>query len=168
MIINLEVYFMKAIVCVDNSWGIGKNGDLLVYNKTDLQYFKEKTLGKTVVMGSKTLESFKNSKPLPNRTNIVFSKQDLNRDDIVQFKSIEEFLKSEYFNDDTFVIGGGQIYKLLLPYVNYIYVTKMEKSYDADTFFPNLDELNEFKVERESEMLEFNDIKFKFMEYKRI
>lgn len=159
---------MKAIVCIDKHWGIGKDGDLLAKNPIDMDFFKTVTSGHCVVMGRKTLESFKNKKPLPNRTNIVLSRTNLNRADIVQFYNIEDFLKSEYNSSDTFVIGGGSIYKELLDFCDEIYVTKMENEFDADTFFPNLDENKSFELVEDGDLLTFGDLQFKFIKYKKI
>ena len=157
---------MKAIVCVDKNWGIGKNGDLLVSCKKDMQFFKETTMNKTIIMGRKTLESFKDAKPLKNRINVVLSSNDLKRDDIIQFNSIDEFLNSSYYNEDSIVIGGGSIYKQMLPYCDEIYVTKILGEYEADTFFPNLDELD-YEIVKESEEFEENEVCFKFLVYKK-
>lgn len=158
---------MKAIVCVDKNWGIGKDGKLLVNNKIDMEHFKKITMNKNIVMGRKTLDSFKNGNPLPNRTNIVLSKSDLKKEGVISFKSIENLLKSSYNNNETFVIGGGQIYNSLLNSIDYIYVTKMENEFDADTFFPNLDNIKDFEIVNKSQLIEYNGIIFRFLEYKR-
>lgn len=157
---------MKAIVCVDKNWGIGYKGKLLVKNPKDMEFFKEKTIGKNIIMGRKTLESFRCKKPLPKRTNIVLSRSDLNRTDIIQFKNIEDFLSSPFYNDETIVIGGGEIYKQLLTYCDEIFVTKMENEFIVDTYFPNLDNLGYIKT-NESEMIVYENIKFKFITYKK-
>lgn len=110
---------MKLIVAVDNQWGIGKNNDLLVSIPEDMKFFRETTKNGVVVMGRKTLESFPNGKPLKNRLNIVLSQTlKVYDENVLYFKSIENLLT--YINnnklDNVFVIGGGSIYKQLLPY----------------------------------------------------
>ncbi len=160
---------MKAIVVVDKNWGIGRGKKLLVHLAGDLKYFKEHTLGKTIVMGRETLESLPGGKPLLNRNNIVLTK---NRGYVIDCSlchSKEELLKmiKEENTDDVFIIGGEKVYKEFLPYCDTCYVTKIDKNFDADKFFPNLDEDGSFSVVNESEMVEENGTRYKFVEYRR-
>ena len=128
---------MRAIACVDKNMGLGKDGKLIVNSKKDMAYFKNKTMGNPVVMGRKTFESM-GSRPLKGRTNIVISSSDIDNEDVVSFHSVDEFVSSKYNDDDTFVIGGSTIYAQLLPYVNEIYLTEVDISLPADTFFQSL------------------------------
>lgn len=131
---------MKAIVAVDKNWGIGKNNGLLFQIAEDMRFFRQQTLGKTVVMGRKTLESFPGGKPLKNRKNVVLGNPK-NTDGIFVAKSVEELesiLCTENL-DDVYVIGGASVYELLLPYCDEVLVTKVAADGNADVFFPNLD-----------------------------
>lgn len=132
---------MKAIVSVDEDFGIGKNGNLLIHNKEDIKFFKETTIGHTVIMGRKTYFSLPNG-PLKNRKNIVLTKSDFNDDGIVVCHNYIDLIHL----NDAFVIGGGEIYNLFFPYYDEIYITKNKGRYNADTFFPRFNE-NYFKKE---------------------
>ncbi len=130
---------MKAIACVEKNLGLGLNGDLIVKSKKDLSRFKRLTMGCAVVMGRKTFESL-GSKPLAGRTNVVISSSLEPQDDVVVFRSIDDFLTSEYNCKDTFVIGGSTVYRQMLPYVDELYLTEVDISLPADTFFPEFKE----------------------------
>lgn len=138
---------IKAVVAVDNSWAIGRNDGLLTHLPKDLQRFKNITDGNVIIMGRKTLESLPGGRALPNRMNIVLT-QDPNyiNEDVTVVHSIPSLLaaiegiKKLFPNVKFFVCGGGQIYKLLLPYIQEVLVTKVDFVFDdTDTFFPNLD-----------------------------
>ena len=105
-----------AIVHADKQWGIGKGNDMMFSLPKDMKFFRETTMGHTVVMGGNTLRSFPGQKPLKNRVNIVLSRGQV-RDDCVIVRSYEA-LKNEIKareNEDIFVIGGGEVYKEVLP-----------------------------------------------------
>ncbi|MFC4769677.1 dihydrofolate reductase [Effusibacillus consociatus] len=129
---------ISMIVAMDSKRGIGKNNQLLWHIPEDLRYFKKVTTGKTVVMGRKTYESI--GQPLPNRINIVLTK-DMNfkPDGCLVFHSIEDLLSSKYAEEELFIVGGAEIYKLLLPMANKLYITRVEGNFDADTYFPEFD-----------------------------
>ena len=136
---------ISAIVAVDNNWGIGFNGDLLEHIPEDLKYFKQLTTGNTVIMGRKTFESLP-IKPLPNRVNIVITRdKNFKADGVEVVHSIEDaiYLCSEFFSDKKcFIIGGGQIYQECIDkgYVHEMIVTHVDDDSDGDTYFPsNLD-----------------------------
>lgn len=136
---------MNLIVAVDESWGIGYKGNLLTHIPKDLKYFKKVTTGKNLVLGRKTLESFPNGMPLPNRQHFVLSRNEhplANHPQITMCNSIDDLNDKikEIDKNEIFVIGGGEIYKALLPFCTKAYVTKIYKKFTADTFFPNLDE----------------------------
>ena len=161
---------MDIIVAVDANWGIGRDGDLLQRISADMKYFREKTTGNVLVMGRKTLESFPNKKPLPNRVNIVLTKnREYTAEGVVLCHGIEELpaVLREYPAQQIFVAGGGTVYRQLLPQCERAYVTKIYHSYPADTVFPNLDENPEWEIEEKGEMQEEKGIKFSFDVYKR-
>lgn len=141
---------MKAIVAVDKEWGIGKNNDLLFHLSQDLKYFKDKTMGKVIVMGGNTLLSFPKSKPLPNRTNIVLTDV-YTRDDCIVCPNLEELSKElkKYDSNDVFIVGGAMFYNTMIDYCDEAYVTRVDEVGGAQVFFPNLDEKeNWIEVER--------------------
>ena len=155
-----------AIVHADRKWGIGKNNDMMFSLPKDMKFFRETTMGHTVVMGGKTLRSFPNQKPLKNRVNIVLSRGQV-RDDCIIVPSYEA-LKTELKNredEDIFIIGGGEIYKALLPYCHGAYVTKVDAVGGAEVFFPNLDENENFICVDEGEPIEDNGYVIRFTKY---
>ncbi len=161
---------MNLIVAVDKNWAIGYKGKLLISIPEDMKFFRETTTGHTVVMGKNTLLSFPNSKPLKNRNNIVIAlEKDFTVEGATTVYSIEEALEEikKYDSDDVYVIGGGSIYKQLLPYCDKAYITYIDHSYSADTFFPNLDEDDEWEITSESEEQTYFDIEYFFRTYER-
>ena len=155
-----------AIVHADKEWGIGKGNDMMFSLPKDMKFFRETTMGHTVVMGGKTLRSFPNQKPLKNRVNIVLSRGQV-RDDCIIVPSYEA-LKTEMKNredEDIFIIGGGEIYKALLPYCHGAYVTKVDAVGGAEVFFPNLDEHENFICVDEGEPIEDNGYTIRFTKY---
>ena len=161
---------MNIIVAVDKNWAIGCNNKLLVSIPSDMKFFRETTTGNVVVMGRKTLESFPNGLPLAKRTNIVLTRyQDYKVKGAILVNSEEELLEElkKYEEDDIFVIGGVSVYEMMLPYCNTVYVTKIDFAYQADTYFPNLDEMPEWEMTEESEEQTCFDIEFAFTKYER-
>ena len=135
-----------------------------------MKFFRQTTTGKVVVMGRKTLESFPNGMPLKNRTNIVLTgNKDYHVKDAVIVHSKEELLEElkKYDTDEIYVIGGESIYRMLLPYCDTVYVTKIDRAFQADTFFPNLDEMDEWVMTEESEEQTCFDLEFTFTKYER-
>ena len=163
---------ISAIVAVDNNWGIGFNGNLLEHIPEDLKYFKALTDGNIVVMGRKTWNSLP-KKPLPNRTNIVITSNPVYFTEIngAYRQTLEDTIKdmNSMKDLDWFIIGGGQIYKELLPYCDRVYVTKIFKDYDqVDTYFPNLDESDEWAPAMQSALHTYKDLTYQFWQYDRI
>ena len=169
---------ISAIVAVDKDWGIGFEGQLLEHLPPDMKYFKETTMGNVVIMGRKTWDSLP-VKPLLGRSNLILSRT-LQRgswiyDDkahYIQFvpEITEHDLKS-FQNSSThfFVIGGGEIYKQLLPYCDRVYVTLIEKSHDnVDTYFPNLDKDPNWEVSTCTELRDYENIPYAFLTYERV
>ena len=165
---------MKEIVAVDNNWGIGFEGKLLQRIPEDMKRFTKLTTGKVVVMGLNTFESLPGSLPLKDRVNIVLCNEE-NREKILEGKDVRlcrnldelmEVLK-KYDPENVFVIGGGSIYRLLLPYCDEAYVTKIDKVYTADTFYPNLDEDDDWEAVSEEGPSYYKGIPFSYVVYKR-
>ena len=161
---------MKAILSADKNWGIGYQNRLLVSIPSDMKFFRQTTTGKVVVMGRKTLESFPNGMPLKNRTNIVLTgNQNYQVKDAVIVHSEDELMEElkKYNTDDIYVIGGESVYHMMLPYCDTVYVTKIDRAFQADTFFPNLDEMDEWEMTEESEEQTCFDLEFCFTKYER-
>lgn len=160
---------MKAIVAVDQNWAIGKSGQLLVHLPGDLQYFKEKTLQKAVVMGRTTLLTLPGGRPLKDRHNVVLS-TDLSFRPACQIaRSLEDLLSvlAAFDSDDIYVIGGEQVYRELLPLCDTVYVTIIEAVYEADKHFPNLDQMEEWEQTDLGEQREENGVTYRFATYRR-
>lgn len=158
---------MTIILVADNNWAIGKNGNLLARLPEDMKRFREITTGHTVVMGRKTYESFP-KRPLPNRVNCVISRTQKSIDGAEIFGSVEEFLQyAKSVEDEIFVIGGGEIYRQLLPYCDKAYITRVYESFEGDTFFTDIDALPEWEAVKSSEIIETNGFKIRFIDYMR-
>lgn len=162
---------MQAIVAIDNNWGIGYKNELLFHVPEDMKFFKEKTLGKVVVMGKNTFLSLPGQKALPKRVNIVLSRsKNFNPDGVVLLDSLESLSEKlkEFESDDVFIIGGQSVYKMMLPYCRRIYVTHFDAEVTADTFFPNLDEKPEWEKTFTSEKILSKGHVFSFNTYERV
>ena len=159
---------MKAIVAVDKNWGIGKKNGLLFSLPLDMKFFRATTLNKVVVMGSNTLKSFPNGKPLKNRTNIVLFPGGEKRDDCIVVDNLEELSKElkKYDTNDVFIIGGAMFYKTMLPYCSEVLVTKVDADGGAEVFYENLDKKPEWQCVFEGETQETNGYNIKFTTYK--
>ena len=161
---------MNIIVAVDNHWAIGNRNELLVRIPNDHKHFREETTGKVVVLGRKTLATFPQGMPLQNRTNIILSKDtkfQVKGAEVVH--SVEELLEElkTYDSEDVYIIGGESIYRQLLPYCDVVHVTKIDHVYEADTYFPNLDEMEEWEITEDSDELTYFDLAYQFLKYER-
>ncbi len=162
---------MKVIVAVDSNWAIGNKGQLLISIPADHKNFRKETLGKVVIYGRKTLETFPQSIPLDGRTNIILSrKKDYNVRNAVVVHDREELLKAieGYDPDDVYLIGGASVYEQFLDLCDTAIVTYLDREYVADAFFPNLDESPEWELVSESEEQVYFDTTYSFREYKRV
>ena len=159
---------MKTIVAVDEKWGIGKNNDLLFHLPEDMRYFREKTTGKIVVMGSNTLKSFPGGKPLKNRINVVLWPDGETRNDCIVVNSLNELSEtlSRFDTDDVFIIGGAMFYKTMLPYCDTAYITKVRADGQAQVFFENLDALDNWNLIDESDVVCDGGYELTFCTYK--
>ena len=162
---------MNLIAAVDRNWAIGKNNQLLVRIPMDQKFFRETTTGKVVVMGRKTLESFPNGLPLKNRTNIVLTRnKNYKVPDAIIVHSMDELHEelAKYNSEDIYIIGGEQIYKALVDECDVAHITKIDYAYDADAYFPNLDEKPEWEIVADSEEQTYFDLEFFFYKYEKI
>ncbi|MFV0527924.1 MAG: dihydrofolate reductase [Lachnospiraceae bacterium] len=162
---------MRSIVAVDENWGIGKDNKLLLSIPADMRFFRDTTTNKVVVMGRKTLESFPNGKPLPQRVNIVLSTNPAYQPKgVLVAHSREELLSmlEAYPPDDVYLIGGAGIYQLLNDVCTEALVTKIQYAYEADCFFPNLDEQPDWELAEEGEEQTYFDIEYKFTTYRKV
>ncbi len=162
---------MKAILHCDKEWGIGKHNDLMFHIPEDMKFFKATTLGKVVVMGSNTLLSFHEGKPLVGRTNIVLwpngDRARAEKYGYVQVESLRDLFAevAKYAPDDVFVIGGAMMYHTLLPYCSEVLVTKVDAKGDAEVYFDNLDEMSEWALESMSDPIIDNGYAIRFCKY---
>lgn len=157
---------MEAIVAVDKHWGIGKNGNQPIYIKKDLQRFAKITTGRSVVFGRKTMETFPEGKPLKGRNNYMLSTSVIHAENLTVCHDMEELF--EKAPEDAIVIGGASAYKELFPYIDKVYVTKIDADIKADCFFPNLDNDKEWrKTECTTKMTE-DGVGFTFEVYERV
>lgn len=161
---------MNMIVAADKNWGIGNKGQLLVRIPNDQKMFRQETIGKVVVLGRKTLETFPQQRPLEKRTNIILSKdKNYKVKDAIVVHSIEELLEElkQYHTEDVYIIGGTSIYEQMLPYCDTAHVTKIDYEYQADAHFPNLDEDDAWEIVASSEEQTYFDVEYYFLKYKR-
>lgn len=161
---------MKMIVCVSENFGIGLNNELLFSLPPDMKFFRETTMGKVIIMGRGTLDSFPGGKPLKNRTNIVLTRDvNFKREGVMAFNSKEEILDyvKEFNTEDVFVIGGGQIYEMFKDVCSEALITKVRKSVPCDTFFFDIDSDEKWYLENESHLMEYEGISFSFCTYRR-
>ncbi len=156
---------MNLIVNADKNWGIGKNNSLLIRIPEDMKFFRRMTKGNVIVLGRRTLESFPGGVALPERTNIVLSKKkELKADKAIIVHDLPALFEElqKYDDDSVFVVGGESVYRDLLPYCKKAYVTRTDYEYDADKYFPNLDEMDDWVKTGESEEQTYFDIVYTF------
>lgn len=161
---------MNLIAAVDKNWAVGCRGELLVSIPADKKFFRQETLGKVVVMGRKTWESLPENQLLKDRTNIVITrKKEYHAKGAIVVHSINELLEAvkEFASEDVYVIGGGEIYRQLLPYCQLAHVTKIDYAYFADTWCPNLDENPEWELTGISDEQTYYDLVYEFCRYER-
>ncbi len=161
---------MKMIVCVSENWGIGKDNNLLFSLPPDMKFFRETTLGKVVIMGRGTLDSFPGGKPLKNRTNVVLTRdKNFVREGVVVFNSKEEILNyvKDFPADDVFVIGGGQIYEMFRGDCDEAIVTKVRETRPCDTFLFDIDKDESWYLHSESDLMDYEGTNFSFCVYRK-
>ena len=158
---------MNAIVVVDKNWAIGQDNQLLFSLPTDMKRFRTLTLGGTVLLGRRTLDSFPGGRPLPGRRNIVVTRDPaFQREGVVTVTSLAAALEAGADLEHLWVIGGGSIYTALLSRCKRAYLTKVDAAAeDADTFFPNLDKLPGWEAEAVSNPVTENGFTYTFVDY---
>lgn len=158
---------MELIVAVYDDWGIGRDGTQPIALSADRKFFRETTRGAMVIVGRRTIADFPGQKPLPGRINVALSR---NADEIPGFtlcRSPEEAAELAKTAQRAMVIGGGSIYKQMLPLCDTAYITKVHVTPDSDTFFPNLDEDADWYLAETLQQGEENGITYEMLLYKR-
>lgn len=165
---------LAAIVAVCDDWGIGLNGDMVVSNPADMRHFVAHTTGHTVLMGRRTLESFPGGRPLKRRRNIVLTRDASFVREGVEIAATLADALALVADDETWVVGGGQVYREALPYCSRAVVTRNHCVRPADTFFPNLDDDPAWRVvervaadENGNPLLTAEGVPFEFVTYER-
>ncbi|MCR4693462.1 MAG: dihydrofolate reductase [Firmicutes bacterium] len=159
---------MKLIAAVSENWGIGKDNRLLFDIPKDMKFFREKTMGKTVILGRKNLESFPGGKPLKNRINVVLTRdENFQCEGVITAGGVDELLALPCIDEDAFVIGGESVYRQLLKFCDVCYITRVHESADCDKFMVNLDESADWELVSETEKMEDNGHIISFCVYKR-
>ena len=159
---------MNAIVVVDANWAIGCDGDLLFSLPTDMRRFRSLTLGGTVILGRRTLDSFPGGKPLPKRRNIVITRdKSFSRENVEVVHSIEEALAltANEDPDKVWVIGGGEIYAAMLPYCRMCYLTHVDAAPACEVYFPDLSKLQGWSVLRAEAPRSDGELTYQFIDY---
>ncbi|MBQ1641282.1 MAG: dihydrofolate reductase [Lachnospiraceae bacterium] len=160
---------MKLIVAVDSNWGIGNKGKLLVSIPEDMKFFRGTTTGHVIVMGRKTLESFPNGNPLPNRTNIVLTRdKSFAKKGVIVVHDLDELdeLLKEYKDEEVYCIGGESVYRQLLDRCDEAFVTMIDFAYEADAYFPDLTKEG-WEMVGESEEQTYFDLCYTFTTWKK-
>lgn len=149
------------IAAVAENRAIGKDGEIPWYLPQDLKHFKKKTEGHPVIMGRKTFESLpENFRPLPNRTNIVLTRSDMEKEEIEVAENLEEaYSIAKELDDKVFIIGGASVYEQVLSETDKMILTEVKKDVDGDTFFPKFDRENWEEKER-NEYKDFNFVTY--------
>lgn len=158
---------MELIVAVYDDWGIGCDGTQPIALSADRKFFRETTRGAMVIVGRRTLADFPGGKPLPNRVNVVLTRQQMEIPDVVVCNSTEEAAELAKTAQKAMVIGGGSVYQQMLPYCDGAYVTKVHVTPQSDTYFPNLDEDPQWTLDQILLSGEENGIRYDMCYYKR-
>ncbi len=158
---------MNLIAAVYSDWGIGRDGTQPIALSADRKFFRETTRGAAVIVGRKTIEDFPGKKPLPGRVNIALTRGEAKLPGFTVCRSPEEALALAKEAEKCFVIGGGSIYARMLPYCDTAYITRLDANPDSDTFFPNLDEDENWYVDALLRSGEESGIHYEMLLYKR-
>ena len=159
---------MELIVAVYDDWGIGRDGTQPIALSADRKFFRQTTKGTMVIVGRKTLSDFPGGKPLPNRVNVVLTRGNVDTEGVVVCHSPEEAAELAATAERAMVIGGGSIYRQMLPMCDTAYITKVHATPVSDTFFHNLDEDPAWKLEEVLLSGEENGIAYEMCLYKRV
>ena len=159
---------MNALAAVSLNWGLGKDNQLLFHISEDMKRFRAMTSGGTVIMGRRTLDSMPGGKALPKRRNIVITRDpDFSRENVEVAHSVEEAaaMAASDDPDKVWVIGGGEVYKALLPLCRICYITRVYEKPECDTFFPDLDALPNWKLLRSEPIQNDGQLDYQFVDY---
>ena len=159
---------MDLIVAVYDDWGIGRDGDQPIALDADRKFFRRTTAGSTVIVGRKTIGSFPGQQALPKRRNILLSRQEIQLPGFETAHSPQEAAAMCGPEERIFVIGGGSVYRQMLPMCDRAYITKVHTTVPCDTWFPNLDESDEWKLTEVLESGEENGIAWEAVLYERV
>ena len=159
---------MDLIVAVYDDWGIGRDGTQPVALSTDRKFFREMTRGAMVIAGRRTIADFPNQKPLPGRINVALTRSNMEIPGFVVCHSPEEVLELTKTADKPMIIGGGSVYRLMLPYCDRAIITKVHTTPESDTYFPNLDEAEDWEMSEILQSGEENGIAYEMCVYHRI
>lgn len=159
---------MEAIVAVYSDWGIGSEGTQPVVLKADRAHFRRITEGAAVIVGRRTLGDFPGGRPLKGRYNIVVTRQELQIEGAQVVHSTEEALSAASRHPRTLVIGGASIYRQFFPYMDKVYITKIEAAPQSDSFFPNLDTAEDWRCTIQGDWQEEDGLRYCFCEYRRL
>lgn len=158
---------MELIVAVYDDWGIGKNGTQPIALSADRKFFRETTRGTMVIVGRRTIEDFPGQQPLPGRVNVALTRSNTEIPGFTVCHSPAEAARLAETAERAMVIGGGSVYKQLLPLCDTAYVTKVHCTPDSDTFFHDLDRDPDWIMEQVLQSGEENGISFEMCLYKR-
>jgi len=158
---------MNLIVAVYEDWGIGRDGTQPVALSADRKFFRETTRGATVIVGRRTIEDFPGKNPLPGRVNIALTRSEEEIPGFTVCHSPEEAVELTKAAEKCFVIGGGSIYRQMLPYCDAAYITKVHANPGSDTFFPDLDEDESWHLAETLQSGEENGIAYEMLLYRR-
>ena len=158
---------MELIVAVYDDWGIGRDGTQPIALSADRKFFRETTRGAMVIAGRKTIGDFPEQKPLPGRVNLAVTRSVREIPGFTVCESVEEAAQLAKTAERCFVIGGGSIYKQMLPYCDAAYITKVHVTPESDTYFPNLDQMEEWYIAETLQSGEENGINYEMLLYKR-
>jgi dihydrofolate reductase len=157
---------MNVIVAADSRWGIGIDGTQNIVIPEDRRYFREKTLGATIIVGRRTVMDFPDRKPLPGRRNIILSRNpSLKVEGATVVSSVDEVFREIVNDERVFVVGGASVFRLFLDYCDTAFVTKFYAEAEADAFFPNLDEKPNWVLRESSDVFESHGYRYAFHRY---
>lgn len=158
---------MKLIVAVYDDWGIGRDGTQPIALSADRKFFRETTRGAMVIAGRRTIADFPGQKPLPGRVNVALTRSVKEISGFTVCESVEEAAELAKSAERCFVIGGGSIYAQMLPFCDEAYITKVHVTPESDTFFPNLDEREDWYLAETLQSGEENGIAYEMLLYRR-
>lgn len=161
---------MNLIAAVDKNWAIGYKNELLIRIPKDQKFFKYKTINKVIIMGRKTFESFPNRLPLKERQNIILTSDiDYKISNAIVLNCLDDLYDElkKYDTGDIYIIGGESIYKQMIDKCDTAYITKINSEFEADSFFPNLDNDPKWEIINKSPKRTYINVQYIFYTYKR-